>query len=150
MPPTPRTRQMARECLGARIRVLARLVTGIYENALRPFGIRITQSSILTVVANHGPISPGLLCKILEMEKSTLSRDLQGIREAGWIETTTSESARGQIIHLTESGRAMLERIHPAWQKAQKEAEKILGPVGSVAIAEVVNTRWSNLRKAPE
>jgi DNA-binding MarR family transcriptional regulator len=141
-----RPRQIGRECLGARIRLLARLLTGIYDDALRPFGVRISQTSILVVVANEGPISASLVCRILDLDKSTLSRDLQQIQAEGWLEIVPTDDARTKHLQVTPCGLELLDRIYPAWHAAQKEAVATLGPIAAVAIGETVNARWAKLR----
>jgi len=86
----PKVRQMARECIAVRTRLLNRLVTGVCDAGLRPFGVRVAQVNILCAVANSGPITPTDLAAALVLDKSTLSRDMAKVLENGWVEKTTT------------------------------------------------------------
>ena len=76
---------IASECLAVRIRLLNRSVTNIFDHALRPLGVKVSQLNVLTVVAKRGPISPRDVAKQLNMEKSTLSRNVDRMRAHGWL-----------------------------------------------------------------
>ncbi|HEY4769754.1 MAG TPA: MarR family transcriptional regulator, partial [Myxococcales bacterium] len=76
---------MASECLAVRVRRLGRVITRVYDAALAPHGVTIAQLNLLTaIVAADGP-RPTDLVRILDVEKSTLSRDLQRMEHLGWI-----------------------------------------------------------------
>ena len=62
---------IAGECLAARVRLLNRTVTNIYDDALRPLGVKVSQLNVLIVVALGGPISPGEVARQLNIEKNT-------------------------------------------------------------------------------
>src|SRR5262245_59448709 len=68
---------IAAECLAVRLRALNRAVSALYDDALRPHGLRVGQLNLLVAVARLGPAKPGDLCRFLCMEKSTLSRDVE-------------------------------------------------------------------------
>ena len=82
---------IASECLAVRVRLLSRTITGIYDEALRPLGLTVGQMNILVVVAKRGPVSPGEVARRLNMEKSTVSRNIDRMAKRGWL--TVSESA---------------------------------------------------------
>src|SRR5437868_1565067 len=75
---------IAAECLAVRLRTLHRAVTALYDDALRPHGLRVGQLNLLVAVARMGIAKPGDLCRVLCMEKSTLSRDVEVMRRHGW------------------------------------------------------------------
>src|SRR5436305_10748900 len=77
---------IAAECLAVRVRALNRAVTALYDDALRPHGLRVGQLNLLVAVARMGTARPGDLCRVLCMEKSTLSRDVEVMRRNGWLE----------------------------------------------------------------
>lgn len=78
--------RMACECLAARVRILNRAITGLYDDALRPFGVKISQMNILVVAAKLGVARPGRICEILHMDASTLSRNAERMLAQGWLE----------------------------------------------------------------
>ena len=139
----PKVRQMARECVAVRTRLLNRLVTGVCDAGLRPFGVRVAQVNILCAVANSGPITPTDLAAALVLDKSTLSRDMAKLLEKGWVETQPGEDARSHLLTATPAGVAFLEQLHPIWAKTQKRLIDRLGPVLVAAMSETVNDIWS-------
>ncbi len=120
--------EVAQDCLAVRLRKLNRIVTNIYDQALRPLGLKVSQMNILVVTAKLGVARPGDIGRILEIEASTLSRNLERIRRRGWIEALEDESdARSQPFRLTPGGRRLLQDAYPAWLLAQDRAARELG-----------------------
>src|SRR5436309_7608768 len=127
----PAAELIAGECLGVRVRTLHRAVTALYDEALRPHGLRVGQLNLLVAVARMGTARPGDLCRILQMDKSTLSRDVEVMRRNGWLEVDDSPDARARPLRVTAAGDALLEAVVPAWRKAQEKAEVMLGGEGA-------------------
>jgi DNA-binding MarR family transcriptional regulator len=119
--------QMADECIAVRLRMLTRAVTKLYSNALRPHGLTVSQMNILVAVAGMGPVNQQGICQALCLDKSTLSRDLARMRAQGWIVDAPGEDGRVTMLRATTSGRRLLEKTFPAWQRAQQEARALLG-----------------------
>ena len=119
---------IAENCLVGRIRALSREITQIYDGGLRPYGLKASQMSILVGVGVRGPIQPERVCAALHLEKSTLSRAVSRMAANGWIQVDEARDGRGQELRLTRAGRDLLTRVRPAWDKAQKQAGKQLGP----------------------
>ena len=71
-----------------RVRYLNRTLTSVYDDAFRPFGITASQVNLLVAIINQGSMSPVTLGNLLNIEKSTVSRNLERMRKAGWIEIT--------------------------------------------------------------
>ena len=67
------------------------------------------------------------VCDILQLDTSTLSRNVERMRAKGWVEVVPSDDARAQPFRLTAQGWKVLERAIPAWEKAQKQAVQLLG-----------------------
>jgi DNA-binding MarR family transcriptional regulator len=128
---------IARDCIAVRVRVLNRAVTSLYDEALRPHGLRVGQLNLLVAVARMGTARPGDVCRVLKMEKSTLSRDALVMLRNGWLEVPES-AGRARPLRITAAGRALLERVLPAWRQAQSRAEKLLGDDGIGALARIV------------
>ena len=118
---------IAAACMSVRLRMLNRAVTGIYDDALRPFGVRSGQLSILVMTAQKGTARPAEVSRELLLDPSTLSRNLERMRAKGWLQDVEGDDGRSQPFRLTKKGRALLDRVLPAWQKAQAEVETLLG-----------------------
>jgi DNA-binding MarR family transcriptional regulator len=118
---------MASECLAVRVRRLGRVITRVYDAALAPHGVTIAQLNLLTAIVAADGARPTDLVRILDLEKSTLSRDLQRMEHLGWIRFAPRQSGRGRSISLTPAGTRLLLQIRPAWEKAQETARSQLG-----------------------
>jgi DNA-binding MarR family transcriptional regulator len=121
---------IAKTCIAVRLRLLNRVVTGFYDEALRPLGLKVSQLNILVVTAKLGVARPAKVCEILQLDVSTLSRNVERIRARGWLEVLPGEDARTQHFQLTPEGRRIIERAAPAWERAQRQATELLGREG--------------------
>lgn len=118
---------IAKECIALRVRMLSRIVTGIYDTALRPLGLKAAQFNLLIAAAKLGLASPAKVCQILHLDASTLSRNLDRLRAGGWLETVEGDDARRQPFRLTPAGKRLLGRAIPAWDRAQARVRHLLG-----------------------
>ncbi|HEX4145112.1 MAG TPA: MarR family winged helix-turn-helix transcriptional regulator [Pirellulales bacterium] len=119
---------VAKNCIGVRLRALNRVVTNLYDDALRPLGLKISQLNILVVTAKLGVARPSQICDLLHLDVSTLSRNVERMRAQKWLDVAPGKDARTQSIRLTAQGKRLLERALPAWEKGQHEATEMLGP----------------------
>ena len=119
-----------------RVRALNRAVTALYDDALRPHGLRVGQLNLLVAVARMGTARPGDLCRVLRMDKSTLSRDVEVMRRNGWLEVEDS-GGRSRPLRLSPGGQALLERVVPAWRQAQEQARTLIGDDGAEAVLQI-------------
>ena len=129
---------IASECIGARLRMLNRATTRIYDEVLRPHGIKFSQMNILTLVTLHGPISPGQVARRLAIEKSTLSRNVRILESNGWIESRPGEVGNSQLLRVTAQGRRLLRKASPSWRRAQEQVASLLGDRATSAIRNAV------------
>ncbi len=118
---------IAGECIAVRMRMLNRVVTNLYDEALRPLGLKVSQMNILVAAAKMGTARPAEICERLHLDVSTLSRNVERMKARGWLEVIPDEDGRAQPFRLTGQGRKLLEKAVPAWSKAQEEAKFILG-----------------------
>jgi DNA-binding MarR family transcriptional regulator len=125
VPPTdPETlRQLgagiAATCAGFNLRRAARAVTQHFDHALAPIGLRTTQFTLLGALALGGPVSTNQLALALVMDRTTLTRNLRLLRQAGLVEAQPERAGREVLFILTERGRERLARAVPVWQAAQ-------------------------------
>src|SRR5262245_47739228 len=125
MDPGEVAREIAGECVAVRLRLLNRAVTNFYDEALRPFGLRISQLNVLTAIAARGPLRASDLTSRLCMDKSTLSRDLERLIKHGWVEAHPAEDRRSQTLQATALGLELVRRSKPAWLRAQEQAKAL-------------------------
>src|SRR5438552_12077524 len=121
---------IAETCIAVRLRRLNRVVTNLYDDALRPLNLKASQLNILVVVAKLGLARPAQVCDFLQLDTSTLSRNVERMRARGWLEVVPDEDARAQPFRLTPQGKRLVEKAFPAWEEAQRRASELLGDEG--------------------
>jgi len=121
---------IAGTCIAVRLRMLNRVVTNIYDDSLRPLGLKVSQLNILVVTARLGLARPSQVCDILQLDVSTLSRNVKPLQANGWLEVVEEDDARAQPFRLTPQGKRLIERAIPAWEEAQRQAAELLGSDG--------------------
>ena len=120
-------------CLGYRTRKLARAVTRLYNDRLRPLGLNLTEMNLLAAIAAQGTVQPARLGRAMALEKSTLSRNSSRLVERGWVEVRDHPDGRGVLLAVTARGNEMLLRAVPAWEQAQQQAQSLV----AVALADL-------------
>jgi DNA-binding MarR family transcriptional regulator len=123
-------------CLCASFRRASRALTQLYDEALRPLGLRATQFTILQVLSRSGEVPQGVLGQILAIDSTTLTRTLRIMDREGWIAERRGQDRRERLLRLAKAGRDQFNRALPAWQKAQAQLQRQLG-----------NRRWHDLPK---
>jgi DNA-binding MarR family transcriptional regulator len=131
--------RMARECIAVRVRLINRVITALYDEALRPFALRISQANILSGIAVLGESRPSDVSRVLRIEKSTLSRDVELMKQKKWLESDPPAGGRNQTIRLTPQGKKLLAQIQPSWEKAQAEAQLLIGEEGEAALQQMAS-----------
>jgi DNA-binding MarR family transcriptional regulator len=121
---------MVRECVGNQLRLLGRVVTSVYEEALRPLKLTPSQMIILAITLQQQRVRAVELSRLLQMDASTVSRNVERLRARGWIEESSGEDARSRPFRLTDDGENVLENAIVAWERAQARAVDLLGEEG--------------------
>jgi DNA-binding MarR family transcriptional regulator len=122
--------RMARECVGNQLRLLSRVVTGVYERELRPLKLTPSQMVILALTAKQGHVRSVELSKTLQMDASTVSRNVERMRARGWLEQVPGNDERSRPFRLTASGKKMIRDASAAWERAQAQAVGFVGEEG--------------------
>jgi len=121
-------------CNCAAIRQAARRVTRLYDQALAPSGLRITQYPILSWLAVAGPMTMNILADRMVMDRATLGHNLRPLEAQGLVAMRAGEDRRSRIVSLTDEGKRKLAEARPAWHAAQKKFETAFGPEDSAAL----------------
>jgi DNA-binding MarR family transcriptional regulator len=129
---------IAQQCLAVRLRMLNRVITKIYDDAFRPLGVKTSQLNILVATKRSGLTRPAEICHVLQLDTSTLSRNVERMKARGWLEVVPAEDARAQPFRLTAKGKKLLERAKPAWEQAQQKATELLGGDAITVISDAV------------
>lgn len=119
--------QTSSSCISTRVRQLSRIVTRVYDDALRPLGITASQFTLLTQLAQQDGITAVEIGHTLDIEKSTLSRNLKRLLALNLIIMDPPAGRRGRGLHLTPAGQAVIKEAYPVWQEAQRRATAVMG-----------------------
>src|SRR3982751_3148079 len=119
--------RIASECVAVRLRMLNRVITNIYDDALRSLDLKVSQMNILVAAAKMGRARPIEVCEYLHLDVSTLSRNVERMKARGWLEVVPDQDGRSQPFRLTPQGRKLLEKAVPAWSEAQLQVTSVLG-----------------------
>ena len=114
-------------CMCGSFRRTSRALTLLYEDALRPQGLRATQFTILQALSLTGEVKQSQLGEILAMDSTTLTRTLQIMGRKGWIAERRGEDRRERWLCLAKAGKAQFNRALPAWEKVQSRLRRRLG-----------------------
>lgn len=119
--------RVAAECILMRSRRLNRVISKIYDDALRDLSINSAQFNQLVAISVGQALGMRAtdLGRALDIEKSTLSRNLARMQDAGWIRQIPH--GKHTLLALTSAGDALLHTAYPRWQAAQSAAEAALG-----------------------
>jgi len=116
-----------RGCTCFRLRRLSRRVTQHYDSYLARAGLRVTQFSLLGMLLRADSLTLSELAARMEMDRTTLTRNLGPLQSAGWVQVTPGKDARSRSVRLTDSGRAAWDRAKPYWRQAQDQLNTALG-----------------------
>jgi DNA-binding MarR family transcriptional regulator len=114
-------------CLCGNFRRASRALTQLYDDALRPTGLRATQFTILQVLSRAGELFQGELGQILAMDSTTLTRTLRIMSREGWIAERRGDDRRERWLRLAKAGRDQLNRALSRWEKVQAQLKRQLG-----------------------
>jgi len=133
-------KSVAAECIAYRVRLLNRVITNIYDRAMKPLGLKVNQANILTMLSLADRASSADITRVLLMDKSTVSRTVDRMRKNGWICVAGHGDGSSQVISVTPQGRKLMAAAHAQWKKAQKQAAALLGEEGVAAVRRLHDT----------
>jgi DNA-binding MarR family transcriptional regulator len=113
-------------CTCSKLRKLTRAMSRLYDQHMAPVGLKITQYSVLAT-ASRDPLPVAELADRLGMDRTTLTRNLKPLIDAGWIALQPGPDSRQRIVTMTDAGREKLHEAIPAWRAAQDAFQEING-----------------------
>jgi DNA-binding MarR family transcriptional regulator len=142
-----RCMEIGRSCVCYNLRKVTRAITRLYENFLKPTGLRATQFSVLMAAHLRGPITLTRLANLTVTERTTLTRNLNILEKKGFLHIEAGTDRRERQVTITEQGREVLMSAIPLWEMAQALIENGLGKdrMGSFLqdISEVISLTHS-------
>lgn len=126
-------------CTNLKIRQLDRMVTRHYDRHIAQTGLKNTQYALLSYVVKLGPIRPSDLAKRMQMEPSTLTRNMQPMVAQGWLKIGAGGDARSRLVEVTELGQLKQVEVQRAWKEAQLALNALLGVNRVAALHELLD-----------
>lgn len=114
-------------CVCGRLRRATRALTQLYDDALAPSGLLVTQFSLLRNLAREGPLTITALAARTLLDRTALSRNLEPLAARGFVAIATGRDARTREVALTRAGNAAIRDAEPHWKRAQAVVAKRLG-----------------------
>lgn len=127
-------------CACSQLRRAARKVTAIYDHALQPAGISITQHALLVNVARAGEISRTALAVRLGMDRTTLTRNLMPLEKLGFLIPAKSDDRRQRLIQLSAKGLRKVHQSFELWRAAQRSFTSKIGEAKLKQFREALRT----------
>jgi len=121
----PQDRQL---CACSTLRGLARRATAIYDDVLKPVGLKQTQYSVLTSLDRLVHCSLGELAKACDLDVTSLSRGLRPLIANGWVKSGRGKDDRTKRYELTAQGKHVLRKAFALWKKAQSRLHEVIAP----------------------
>jgi len=148
-------RRVARTCTYFNVRRAARVLGETYDRALRPFGLKGTQFSVLVATALMEEATVGGLAEAIGADRTTMTRALGPLERDGWIASVSGDDRRERHVHLTDRGEERLADAVGAWDGAQRAVVEALGDeawagllAGARRVHEVADTLTGGLAPA--
>ena len=106
-------------CSAKKLRQLSRRVSQHFDLIVANAGLKTTQYSLLSQILELGPIRPGDLASVMELDSSTLTRNLQSLVAQGWVTVGPGEDGRSRLVRITSIGREKRAQSQREWKLAQ-------------------------------
>lgn len=126
-------------CTNLKLRQLMRRVAQHYDAEVGKTGLKGTQYSLLSHVVKLGPLRAVDLAAVMRVSTSTLSRNLQPLIAAGWIEVNAGNDARSRLISATEAGQTKRTEAQRKWRIAQEGMNATLGAERVIALHALID-----------
>ena len=102
--------------------MLSNRIGHVFAPALRELGLSLAEWRVLLTLASHGSSNGGEIAKRWAMNKMTVSRAIDGLRQAGLIERRQNATDKRVVdVGLTEAGRQTFDRLIPIANQRYRE-----------------------------
>ncbi len=121
-------KETAQRCAAVSVLRAGRSVTRLFDDALRPVGLTIAQFGLLNAIASYRPDSISAIGEMLNIDRTTLSRNLALLQREGLVMLGTPGPDRKREVLLTVKGAEKIEEALPLWEAAQRRIEALFEP----------------------
>ncbi|VWX62010.1 Transcriptional regulator, MarR family [Burkholderiales bacterium 8X] len=114
-------------CTNFKLRRLSRQMSRLYDAEVAQSGLKTSQYSLLSNVMHLGPLRPSDLAAAMDVDASTLTRNLKPLVAAGWLTVGEGADARSRLVAITDAGRKKRAEAQRHWRHAQEKLNALLG-----------------------
>ncbi len=116
---------MYTDCYCTQFRRASNALTRIYDSALSPVGLRITQFSLLRSLGRLGMANTTQLAAESALDRTTISRNVKLLIESGWVDVEEAKGdKRERVLTLNKAGKQKIADAMPFFLAAQQTVEK--------------------------
>jgi len=126
-------------CNCLNLRRASQAITHVYDELLKPCGLRVNQFSLLAHIKGLEPISVSDLALAMRLDRTTLVRNLRSLEEQGFIEDIAATGARSRQLKLTEKGLKLTLEAEAVWSEAQNSLVNYLGKEEVATLTELLS-----------
>lgn len=114
-------------CMGMHVRRASRILTQVYDSALRPTGLVINQFTLLVSIHLFEPLPITRLAEELFADQTTVTRNIKLLEKQGLVAITPGEDRRIKLVSLTAEGQTVLAEAMPLWEQVQADLRQRFG-----------------------
>ena len=115
-------------CACSKLRRSARIVSGLYDEALAPSGLTVAQFALLRNLKRAGPCSLTAFGEATGYDRTTLNRTLRPLEEAGYVASVAGADRRARVVAASDKADEAIRAAEPYWREAQARIDDALGP----------------------
>ena len=138
-----------RGCSSLKLRQLSRRVSQHFDQIVASTGLKTTQYSLLSNIVQLEPIRPGDLADRMEMEASTLTRNLQPLVAQGWVVVAPGDDGRSRSVVATDAGREKRTSAQREWKRAQLAFNERIGTERVAQLHALIDACLASMSEAP-
>ena len=139
--------EIGKACVCGNLRKASRLISQIYDEFLKPSGLKATQYALLMTIKGFGRVTISKLAKWIIMDRTTVTRNLKLLENKGLVNTESGEDKRERVVTITDKGIDALMSAYPLWEEAQHYVAESIGKDKSNRIVKDLSGMVSMLRK---
>jgi DNA-binding MarR family transcriptional regulator len=136
-------------CSSFKLRQLSRRVSQHFDQIVGAAGLKTTQYSLLSHVVTLGPVRPGDLAAAMEMDASTLTRNLQPLVAQGWVEVGPGDDGRSRFVTATGAGRDKRAEAQREWKRAQVAFNEQVGEARVARLHALIDECLAAMNEPP-
>jgi DNA-binding MarR family transcriptional regulator len=113
------TSSVPRPCACTTVRRASRILARVFDAALEPIGLNVTQLAVLRAIQRHPDEPLTRVAEDLCMDRTSLYRAVSRMQRDGWLNIAAGTNARSRTAEFTTKGRRILEAADNPWDRVQ-------------------------------